>query len=126
MKDGFGKEKVHKGVQPRRSGGHRRGHQRAQLLLGSQSQVLLVDVTPLSVGIETLGGRLTRLIERNTLDPDEEDSDVTSTAADNQPAVTISVYQGESEIAGDRAIACWASLTWKASVQPRAATARSK
>ena len=72
--------------------------QGAQLLLGSKSDVLLVDVTPLSMGLETLGGRLTRLIERNTSIPTEK-KQTFSTASDNQPAVTISVYQGESEIA---------------------------
>ncbi len=60
--------------------------------------MLLVDVTPLSLGIETLGGRLTRLVERNTSIPHKK-TETFSTAADNQPAVTISVYQGESEIA---------------------------
>ena len=86
------------GRQPRRGGGDRRGHPGAQLLLGSKSQILLVDVTPLSLGIETLGGRLTRLIEKNTSIPHKK-TETFSTAADNQPAVTISVYQGESEIA---------------------------
>jgi molecular chaperone DnaK len=71
--------------------------QGAQLLLGSKSEVLLVDVTPLSLGIETMGGRLTRLIERNTSIP-KEAKQIFTTAADNQPAVTISVFQGESEI----------------------------
>jgi molecular chaperone DnaK len=72
--------------------------QGAQILLGSKSEVLLVDVTPLSMGIETLGGRLTRVIERNTSIPCEK-KQIFSTASDNQPAVTVSVYQGESEIA---------------------------
>jgi molecular chaperone DnaK len=72
--------------------------QGAQLLLGSKSDVLLVDVTPLSMGIETLGGRLTRLIERNSSIPTER-KQTFSTAADGQTAVTISVFQGESEIA---------------------------
>ena len=66
--------------------------------MGSKSQILLVDVTPLSLGIETLGGRLTRLIEKNTSIPHKK-TETFSTAADNQPAVTVSVYQGESEIA---------------------------
>ncbi len=60
--------------------------------------MLLVDVTPLSMGIETQGGRLTRLIERNTSIPTEK-KQIFSTASDNQPAVLVSVYQGESEIA---------------------------
>src|SRR5207247_6162768 len=72
--------------------------QGAQLLLGSKSEMVLLDVTPLSLGIETLGGRLTRLIERNMTIPTDK-KQVFSTAADNQTAVTISVYQGESEIA---------------------------
>jgi len=76
--------------------------QGAQLLLGSKSQVLLVDVTPLSLGLETLGGRLTRLIDRNSSIPTEK-KQVFSTASDNQPAVTISVFQGESEYARDPA-----------------------
>ena len=72
--------------------------QGAQLLLGSKSEVLLLDVTPLSLGIETLGGVLTKLIERNTTIPTTK-KQIFSTAADNQPAVTVSVFQGESEIA---------------------------
>ncbi len=97
VKDIFGKE-GHKGVNPDEVVAIGAAIQGAQLLLGSQSQVLLVDVTPLSMGIETLGGRLTRLIERNTSIPTKK-TQTFSTAADNQPAVTISVYQGESEIA---------------------------
>jgi molecular chaperone DnaK len=97
VKDIFGKE-GHKGVNPDEVVAVGAAIQGAQLLLGSKSDVLLVDVTPLSLGIETLGGRLTRLIERNTRIPTEK-KQVFSTAADNQPAVTVSVYQGESEIA---------------------------
>src|SRR5438874_7707823 len=93
----FGKE-GHKGVNPDEVVAVGAAIQGAQLLLGSKSEVLLLDVTPLSLGIETLGGRLTRLIERNTTIPTEK-KQVFSTASDNQPAVTISVYQGESEIA---------------------------
>jgi molecular chaperone DnaK len=62
--------------------------------------VLLLDVTPLSLGIETLGGVFTRLIDRNTTIPTKK-SQVFSTADDNQSAVTISVYQGEREMAAD-------------------------
>jgi molecular chaperone DnaK len=97
VKEIFGKE-GHKGVNPDEVVAIGAAIQGAQLLLGSKSEVLLVDVTPLSLGIETLGGRLTRLIERNSSIPTEK-KDVFSTASDNQTAVTISVYQGESEIA---------------------------
>jgi molecular chaperone DnaK len=97
VKDIFGKE-GHKGVNPDEVVAIGAAIQGAQLLLGSKSDVLLVDVTPLSLGLETLGGRLTRLIQRNTSIPKEE-KQIFSTASDNQPAVTISVYQGESEIA---------------------------
>jgi len=97
VKDIFGKE-GHKGVNPDEVVAIGAAIQGAQLLLGSQSKVQLLDVTPLSLGLETLGGRLTRLIERNTTIPTEK-TQVFSTASDNQTAVTISVYQGESEIA---------------------------
>ncbi len=97
VKDIFGKE-GHRGVNPDEVVAIGAAIQGAQLLLGSKSEVLLVDVTPLSMGIETMGGRLTRLIDRNTSIPTEK-SQIFSTASDNQPAVTISVYQGESEIA---------------------------
>src|SRR5207248_3164260 len=97
VKDIFGKE-GHRGVNPDEVVAVGAAIQGAQLLLGSKADVVLVDVTPLSLGIETLGGRLTRLIERNTTIPTEK-TQVFSTASDNQPAVTISVYQGESEIA---------------------------
>jgi molecular chaperone DnaK len=66
----------------------------------SLKDVLLLDVTPLSLGIETLGGVMTRLIERNTTIPTTR-KEVFSTAADNQPAVDIKVYQGEREMAHD-------------------------
>jgi molecular chaperone DnaK len=101
VKEIFGKE-GHKGVNPDEVVAVGAAIQGAQLLLGSKSDVLLVDVTPLSLGIETLGGRMTRLIERNTSIPTEK-KQVFSTAADNQPAVTISVFQGESDIARDSA-----------------------
>ncbi len=97
VKEVFGKE-GHKGVNPDEVVAIGAAIQGAQLLLGSKSEVLLVDVTPLSLGIETLGGRLTRLIERNSSIPTEK-KQIFSTASDNQPAVTISVFQGESEIA---------------------------
>ena len=113
VKDIFGKE-GHKGVNPDEVVAVGAAIQGAQLLLGSKSDVLLLDVTPLSLGIETLGGVLTKLIERNTTIPTTK-KEMFSTAADNQPAVTVSVFQGESAIAGSPTTGCWASSTWKAS-----------
>ena len=70
------------------------------VLTGDVKDVLLLDVTPLSLGIETEGGIMTNLIERNTTIPTSK-SNVFSTAADNQPAVTIKVFQGERRMASD-------------------------
>ncbi|MCE5194112.1 MAG: molecular chaperone DnaK [Nitrospiraceae bacterium] len=72
----------------------------AAVLKGDVKEVLLLDVTPLSLGIETLGGIFTKIIERNTTIPTKK-SQVFSTAADNQPAVTIKIHQGEREMAND-------------------------
>lgn len=72
----------------------------AAVLRGDVKEVLLLDVTPLSLGIETLGGIFTKIIERNTTIPTKK-SQIFSTATDNQPAVSIKVFQGEREMAAD-------------------------
>jgi molecular chaperone DnaK len=97
VKEVFGKE-GHKGVNPDEVVAVGAAIQGAQLLLGGKSEVLLLDVTPLSLGIETLGGVLTKLVERNSTIPIHKDQTF-STAEDSQPAVTIRVFQGESPIA---------------------------
>jgi molecular chaperone DnaK len=98
VKDCFGKE-PHKGVNPDEVVAVGAAIQ-AGILAGEVKDVLLLDVTPLSLGVETLGGVMTRLIERNTTIPTKK-SEVFSTAADSQTSVEIHVLQGEREMARD-------------------------
>jgi molecular chaperone DnaK len=98
VKDYFGKE-PHKGVNPDEVVAVGAAVQ-AGILAGEVKDVLLLDVTPLSLGVETLGGVMTKLIERNTTIPAKK-SEIFSTAADSQPSVDIHVLQGEREMSRD-------------------------
>ena len=98
VKEFFGKE-PHKGVNPDEVVAVGAAIQ-AGILAGEVKDVLLLDVTPLSLGVETLGGVMTKLVERNTTIPIKK-TETFSTAADGQPSVDIHVLQGERQLAGD-------------------------
>jgi molecular chaperone DnaK len=99
VKEIFGKE-GHKGVNPDEVVAVGAAIQGAQLLLGAAADIQLLDVTPLTLGIKTLGGVLTPMITRNTTIPTRK-SETFTTAADNQPSVEVEVFQGERPMADD-------------------------
>jgi molecular chaperone DnaK len=99
VKEIFGKE-GHKGVNPDEVVAIGAAIQGAQLLLGAAADIQLLDVTPLTLGIKTMGGVLTPMITRNTTIPSRK-SETFTTAADNQPSVEVEVYQGERPMADD-------------------------
>jgi len=99
VKEIFGKE-GHKGVNPDEVVAIGAAIQGAQLLLGAAADIQLLDVTPLTLGIKTLGGVLTPMIPRNTTIP-KKASETFTTAADNQPSVEVEVFQGERPMADD-------------------------
>src|SRR5436305_4946046 len=99
VREVFGKE-GHKGVNPDEVVAIGAAIQGAQLLLGAAADIQLLDVTPLSLGLETLGGVLTVLIPKNTTIPTKK-SEVFTTAADGQPSVEVQVFQGERPMAAD-------------------------
>ncbi len=99
VKEIFGKE-GHRGVNPDEVVAIGAAIQGAQLLLGAAADIQLLDVTPLTLGIKTLGGVLTPMITRNTTIPTRK-TEVYTTAADNQPSVEVEVFQGERPMADD-------------------------
>jgi molecular chaperone DnaK len=99
VKEIFGKD-GHRGVNPDEVVAIGAAIQGAQLLLGAAADIQLLDVTPLSLGLETLGGVLTVMIPRNTTIPTKK-AEVFTTAADNQPSVEVQVFQGERPMARD-------------------------
>src|SRR5205085_1772837 len=99
VKEVFGKE-GHRGVNPDEVVAIGAAIQGAQLLLGAAADIQLLDVTPLSLGLETLGGVLTVMIPKNTTIPTKK-TEVFTTAADSQPSVEVQVFQGERPMARD-------------------------